>query len=174
MNFVHTIVTKDIQYHGSCAKVLFPDLKEAYTTSIAVYSLISIIGNTILCPVTLTTSYMYIVFHVLVSLICFLSPHTWITAPQHLVCRVVPSLHINHMQMSIIEVFICRRLHMNTSMILICIWLICRLGTTLHTKCCGAVDRPNRRTLRWALKRISKNISHIIYGIVSPSYIIFL
>ena len=39
------------------------------------------------------------------------------TAPQHLVCRVVPSLHINHMQMSIIEVFICRRLHMNTSMI---------------------------------------------------------
>ena len=50
------------------------------------------------------------------------------------------SLHINHMQMSIIEVFICRRLHMNTSMILICIWLICRLCTTLHTKCCGAVD----------------------------------
>ena len=70
--------------------------------------------------------------------------HLWymvhITAPQHLVCRVVPSLHINHMQMSIIEVFICRRLHMNTSMILICIWLICRLGTTLHTKCCGAVS----------------------------------
>ena len=62
------------------------------------------------------------------------------TAPQHLVCRVVPSLHINHMQMSIIEVFICRRLHMNTSMILICIWLICRLGTTLHAKCCGAVS----------------------------------
>ena len=61
------------------------------------------------------------------------------TAPQHLVCRAVPSLHINHMQMSIIEVFICRRLHMNTSMILICIWLICRLGTALHTKCCGAV-----------------------------------
>ena len=61
------------------------------------------------------------------------------TAPQHLVCRVVPSLHINHMQMSIIEVFICRRLHMNTSTILICIWLICRLGTALHTKCCGAV-----------------------------------
>ena len=62
-----------------------------------------------------------------------------LTAPQHLVCRVVPSLHINHMQMSIIEVFICRRLHMNTSMILICIWLVCRLCTTLHTKCCGAV-----------------------------------
>ena len=62
-----------------------------------------------------------------------------ITAPQHLVCRVVPSLHINHMQMSIIEVFICRRLHMNTSMIPICIWLICRLCTALHIKCCGAV-----------------------------------
>ena len=61
------------------------------------------------------------------------------TAPQHLVCRVVQSLHINHMQMSIIEVFICRRLHMNTSMISICIWLVCRLGTALHTKCCGAV-----------------------------------
>ena len=45
-----------------------------------------------------------------------------ITVPQHLVCRVVQSLHTNHMQMSIIEVFICRRLHMNTSMILICIW----------------------------------------------------
>ena len=44
------------------------------------------------------------------------------------------------MQMSIIEVFICRRLHMNTSMILICIWLICRLCTALHTKCCGAVQ----------------------------------
>ena len=43
------------------------------------------------------------------------------------------------MQMSIFEVFIYRRLHMNTSMILICIWLICRLCTTLHTKCCGAV-----------------------------------
>ena len=38
-----------------------------------------------------------------------------VTAPQHLVCRAVPSLHINHMQTSIIEVFICRRLHMNTS-----------------------------------------------------------
>eukprot|EP00731_Ephydatia_muelleri_P013950 Em0007g1260a len=48
------------------------------------------------------------------------------TAPQHLVCRVVQSLHTNHMQMSIIEVFICRRLHMNTSMILICIWLLCK------------------------------------------------
>ena len=67
------------------------------------------------------------------------------TAPQHLVCRAVPSLHINHMQMSIIEVFICRRLHMNTSMILICIWLICRLGTTLHTKCCGAVRATKKR-----------------------------
>ena len=61
------------------------------------------------------------------------------TAPQHLVCRVVQSLHINHMQMGIIEVFICRRLHMNTSMIPVCIWLICRLCTALHTKCCGAV-----------------------------------
>ena len=61
------------------------------------------------------------------------------TAPQHLVCRAVQSLHINHMQMSIIEVFICRRLHMNTSMIPVCIWLICRLCTALHTKCCGAV-----------------------------------
>ena len=62
------------------------------------------------------------------------------TAPQHLVCRAVQSLHINHMQMSIIEVSICRRLHMDTSMILICIWLICRLCTALHTKCCGAVS----------------------------------
>ena len=61
------------------------------------------------------------------------------TAPQHLVCRVVQSLHTNHMQMSIVEVFICRRLHMNTSMIPVCIWLICRLCTALHTKCCGAV-----------------------------------
>ena len=61
------------------------------------------------------------------------------TAPQHSVCRAVQSLHISHMQMSIIEVFICRRLHMNTSMIPICIWLICRLYTALHTKCCGAV-----------------------------------
>ena len=41
--------------------------------------------------------------------------------------------------MSNIEVFICRSLHMNTSMIPICIWLICRLCTALHTKCCGAV-----------------------------------
>ena len=63
-----------------------------------------------------------------------------ITAPQHLVCRVVRSLHTNHMQMSIVEVFICRRLHMNTSMIPVCIRLICRLFTALHTKCCGAVN----------------------------------
>ena len=61
------------------------------------------------------------------------------TEPQHLVCRVVQSRHTNHMQMSIVEVFICRRLHMNTSMIPVCIWLICRLCTALHTKCCGAV-----------------------------------
>ena len=91
-----------------------------------------------------------LIYHVyLICIPCWTcSPHNetsfffvlvYFTAPQHLVCRVVPSLHINHMQMSIIEVFICRRLHMNTSMILICIWLICRLGTTLHTKCCGAV-----------------------------------
>ena len=63
------------------------------------------------------------------------------TAPQHLVCRVVQSLHTNHMQMSIIEVFICRRLHMNTSMILICIWLVCRLCTTLHITFCRAVPK---------------------------------
>ena len=43
------------------------------------------------------------------------------------------------MQTGIIEVFICRRLHTNTSTILICIWLVCKLCTTLHTKCCGAV-----------------------------------
>ena len=61
------------------------------------------------------------------------------TAPQHLVCRVVQSLHINRMQMSIVEVFICRPLHMNTPMIPVCIRLICRLCTALHTKCCGAV-----------------------------------
>ena len=35
-----------------------------------------------------------------------------ITAPQHLVCRVVQSLHTNHMQMGIVEVFVCRRVHM--------------------------------------------------------------
>ena len=64
------------------------------------------------------------------------------TALQNLVSRVVQSLHNNHMQMSIIEVFICRRLHMNTSMILICIWLICRLCTTLLTKFCSAVISP--------------------------------
>ena len=39
------------------------------------------------------------------------------TVQQHLVCRVVQSLHTNHMQMSIIEVSICRRLHMDTSII---------------------------------------------------------
>ena len=49
------------------------------------------------------------------------------------------------MQMSIIEVFICRRLHMNTSMIPVCIWLICRLCTALHTKCCGAVNCAAKR-----------------------------
>ena len=65
-----------------------------------------------------------------------------LTAQQHLVCRVVQSLHTNHMQMSIIEVSICRHPHMDTSLILICIWLVCRLCTTLHTKCCGAVCRP--------------------------------
>ena len=44
------------------------------------------------------------------------------------------------MQTGIIEVFICRRLHMNTSTIP---WLICRLCTALHTKCCGAVSVVN-------------------------------
>ena len=34
---------------------------------------------------------------------------SYITKPQHLVCRVVQSLHTNHMQMSIIEVSICKR-----------------------------------------------------------------
>ena len=70
-----------------------------------------------------------------------------LTAPQHLVCRAVQSLHTNHMQMGIIEVFICRHLHMNTSMILICIWLVCRLCTTLHTTCCGAVTVPSSLSL---------------------------
>ena len=65
-----------------------------------------------------------------------------LTVQQHLICRVVQSLHTNHMQMSIIEVSICRHPHMDTSLILICIWLVCRLCTTLHTKCCGAVCRP--------------------------------
>ena len=82
------------------------------------------------------------------------------TVQQHLVCRVVQSLHINHMQMSIIEVFICRRLHMNTSMILICIWLVCRLCTTLHTKCCGAVS-PSFPSL--------PNLFHVQYLFCSPS-----
>ena len=51
------------------------------------------------------------------------------------------------MQMGIIEVFICRHLHMNTSTILICIWLICRLDcATLHTKCCGAVKHMPCKT----------------------------
>ena len=86
---------------------------------------------------------VFISFHVGLMK-CMLSSFT---APQHLVCRTVQSLHINHMQMSIIEVFICRRLHMNTSMILICIWLICRLCTALHTKCCGAVLPASSLTL---------------------------
>ena len=75
-----------------------------------------------------------------------------ITAPQHLVCRVVQSLHTNHMQMCIIEVSICRRQHMDTSMIPICIWLVCRLCTTLHTKCCSTVmgtQGMHKRTLLW-------------------------
>ena len=63
-----------------------------------------------------------------------------LTVPQHLVCRVVQSLHTNHMQMSIVEVFICRRLQTNTLMIPICIRLKCRFCTALHTKCCGAVQ----------------------------------
>ena len=86
-----------------------------------------------------------------------------ITAPQHLVCRVVPSLHINHMQMSIIEVFICRRLHMN---ILICIWLICRLGTALHTKCCGAVDAVCCHN---KLRDILLESFHNTHAFISPS-----
>ena len=43
---------KDIQYHRSCAKVSFPDLKQAY---IAVYSF-SIIGHTVLSSIALVTS----------------------------------------------------------------------------------------------------------------------
>ena len=33
------------------------------------------------------------------------------TAPQHLVCRVMQSLHNNPMEMSMIEVSVCGRLH---------------------------------------------------------------
>ena len=54
-----------------------------------------------------------------------------LTAPQHLVCRAVQSLHINHMQMGIIEVFICRR---------------------LHTKCCGAVPLSNNRCVAFVIQ----------------------
>ena len=36
---------------------------------------------------------------------------------------------------------------MDTSMILICIWLVCRLCTALHTKCWGAV-RPGEDSQR--------------------------
>ena len=77
------------------------------------------------------------------------------TAPQHLVCRAVRSLHFNRMQTGIIEVFVCRCLQTNTSTILICIWLICRLCTTLHTKCCGAVRRlvEYRNQRRWWYKK---------------------
>ena len=89
------------------------------------------------------------------------------TSPQHLVCRVVQSLH---MQMSIIEVSICRRPHMDTSMILICIWLVCRLCTTLHTKCCGAVF-PSRITLSWhCLNRLP--LSHQARAPGSPVIVI--
>ena len=77
------------------------------------------------------------------------------TAPQHLVCRVVQSLHTNHVQMSIVEVFVCRRLHMNTSMISVCIWLVCRLCTALHTKCCGAVESNYKHSLTTALLDLS-------------------
>ena len=49
---VHMIVT---QCHGSSEKVLFPNLKQGYTTSIAVYSL-SIIGHTISSSFTLATT----------------------------------------------------------------------------------------------------------------------
>eukprot|EP00731_Ephydatia_muelleri_P026014 Em0018g114a len=47
--------TKDIQYHGSCKKVFLPDFKQAYATSIAVYSL-SIIGTTVPSSVAMATS----------------------------------------------------------------------------------------------------------------------
>ena len=90
----------------------------------------------------------------------YISPYT---APQHLVCRAVQSLHINHMQTGIIEVFICRRLHMNTSTILICIWLVCRLCTTLHTKCCGAVLDTKER------KRVYNNAKARTFSIVQLS-----
>ena len=48
---------------------------------------------------------------------------------------------------------------MNTSMILICIWLICRLGTALHTKCCGAVtisDDGSAKAPKWTTNIIHK------------------
>ena len=87
------------------------------------------------------------------TIICTRIGYTF-TAPQHLVCRVVQSLHTNHMQMSIVEVFICRRLHMNTSMIPVCIWLLCRLCTALHTKCCGAVFDSTTRQAALQVQKI--------------------
>ena len=68
--------------------------------------------------------------------------HKGHTAPQHLVSGAVQGLHSNHMYaelMSIVEVFVCRHLQTNKSMIPVCIRLKCRLCTAMHTKCCGAV-----------------------------------
>ena len=63
------------------------------------------------------------------------------------------------MQMSIIEVFKCSRLHTDTSMTLICIWLVCRLCTILHTKCCGvAYDQAAARW--WQTCTIIRRVRH--------------
>ena len=79
--------------------------------------------------------------------ICKFSSFASHTAWQHVVCRVMQTLHMKNIQTHIIEVSICRRLHMDTSMICVCIFFICRVCVTLYTTLCHSVSvNSNSRT----------------------------
>ena len=73
-------------------------------------------------------------------------PHT---APQHVIYRAARSLHINHMQMSINEVY------------------ACRLCAALHTACCGAVPLIVLG-LAWSMHPFATPVQSIHFTVRSP------
>ena len=58
---------------------------------------------------------------------------------KHCMTKCTRTLHMKNMQTHIIEVSICKRLYMDTSMICVCIFFICRVCITLHIICNRAV-----------------------------------
>ena len=70
----------------------------------------------------------------------------------------------HHMQMRIVEVFVCRHLQTNTSIIPVCIRLKCRLCTALHTKRCGAQWCGSVHAM-WRCAHVVWMCVHVVWGV---------